>query len=311
MDTASLREALGLSLARIGEANPRITVLDSDVGHPTKADYFRKVKPERYLQTGIAEQNMIGVAAGLALCGWIPIVVGFAAFIVRHCFDQIYNSISFPGLNVKLVGCYSGFTTFGTGASHQTFDDVAIMSTLPNVTIISVGEPREVEAAVPAIVEQDGPVYMRVGRIDQADAFYPEGVSFGIGKVYQLAEGDDCVLFSTGMMTGICRRVVERLRREGRLVGLAHVPTLKPFNRSSVAAILRTFKRAITVEDHMISGGLGGRINDLIATERIPVTVKNLGIQDRFGKCGKLDDLFAHFGISEEAIFQAVRAISR
>jgi transketolase len=313
--TTSLREALGRALARAGGANPRVAVLDSDVGHPTKADRFQKACPQRYVQGGISEQNLVGVAAGLATCGWLPVLVGFASFLVRRCFDQIYCGISFPGLNVKLVGCYTGFTTFGTGATHQTFDDVSIMGTLPNVTILSVGDPTELEAAVGAMLAAAGPVYLRVGRIDQADAFFPLGADFRIGELYPLdagaEEGGECVVLSTGIMTGICRRVVARLRAEGRDVSLVHVPTLKPFNRRDVAAVLRRFGRAVTVEDQMVCGGLGGRINELIATEALCVAVRNLGVQDRFGKCGKLEELYRYFGLSEEDVYRAVLGIDR
>lgn len=311
MTTVSLREALGMALIQAARENEKVVVLDSDVAHPTRIHLFQHEMPERFLQNGIAEQNMVGVAAGLASCGWIPVVVAFAAFLVRRCFDQIYNSVCFPRLNVKFVGSYSGFTSYGTGASHQSFDDVAIISTIPNMTIINVGEVQEVFDAVQEMISLPGPCYLRVPRIDSSRPFYGEGQRFSMGKVFQIAAGPRAAILSTGIMTAICHSVVSRLRADDLSISLYHVPTLKPLDREKILEILESYKQVFTIEDNSVLGGLGGIVNQIAAGRKAGARVTNIGIQDRFGKCGKLEELFAHYGISEDDLYTRItRALS-
>jgi transketolase len=299
---------MGQSLVEIGQTDGKVIVLDADVAHPTRSCLFEESFPDRFIQAGLTEQNMVGVAAGLASCGFIPIVVCFASFLARRCFDQIYNSVSYPNLNVKLVGAYCGFSTPGTGASHQTFDDIAIMSTLPNITIINVGDPIEVNQAMREMVSIDGPVYLRIARIDESESFYTEDDRFRIGEVMKVSDGQDGLLMSTGIMTNICIRAGDRLRKEGVSMSLYHLPTLKPINASAVKEILSTFRTVFTVEDHGVFGGLGTVINNIAVAMNSKATITNIGIEDRFGKCGRLEDLFTYFRLSDIDICERVKS---
>jgi len=303
----SLRDAMGAALVRLGKEDDRIVVLDSDVGHPTRSHLFGEEFPGRFIQTGIAEQNMVSVAAGLASCGFIPFVVSFAAFLVRRCFDQIYNSIDFPGLNVKLVGSYCGFTTHGTGASHQTFDDIAIMATLPDIVIINPGDPKETAGAIRAAAEYEGPVYLRIGRIDNIEPFYGKNEEFAIGKILEVETGSDVAILSTGFITATARRAVGMLRAEGIAAALYHAPTLKPFDSGFVDDLLGRYEWVVTVEDGHTKGGLGGCVNQAAAKKRTGCSVTNIGIDERFGKCGTLDDLYPYFGLSDRQIADRVK----
>jgi transketolase len=250
---------------------------------------------------------MVGVAAGLATCGFIPVVVCFAAFLTRRCFDQIYNSVCFPGLNVKLVGAYCGFTTTGTGASHQTFDDIALITTLPNIIVLNVGDAQEAQDAMSEAVAVEGPVYVRVPRIDHAPPIYAHNDHFRIGSVPEIERGKDGAVLSTGIMTGTCRKVVKRLHNEGISLSLFHVPTLKPVCAHALTEVLRKYKVVFTVEDHRTTGGLGGQVYKLAMMHRTNTVVSTIGIDDRFGKCGSLEDLYVHFGLSEDDIHARIK----
>jgi len=306
--TASLREAFGRTLEQLGAENDRVVVLDADVAHPTRSCYFEERIPERFIQSGIAEQNMVGVAAGLASCGFIPVVVSFAAFLVRRCFDQIYNSICYPNLNVKLIGAYCGYTTWGTGASHQTFDDIAFMNTIPNITIINVGDCTETIGAVHAMLRHKGPLYLRIGRIDDAPSIYGDGESFEIGRVNKICDGEGIAILSTGIMTAVCMKAVELLRQDGFSPGLFHIATLKPINRDAILSILSKNPHVFTVENHSVIGGLGCIVREVAMRGNMKNRVVSIGIQDLFGKCGKPEDLQRYFGISHEDIHRRVRA---
>jgi transketolase len=307
--TRSLREAVGSALVDLGRADQRIVVLDADVGHSTKSHLFGEEFPDRYIQVGIAEQNMVSVAAGMSACGLVPFVVCFAAFLTRRCFDQIYNSIAFPGMSVKLIGSYCGFTTYGTGASHQTFDDVAIMSTLPNITILSLGDVREVFGAMRIASEVEGPFYIRVGRIDDIEPIHTEGEKFQIGRVHAVEDGPDGAILSTGIMTAVSRKAVRRLREEGFEVALYHVPTLKPIDKDFIETLLRRYRVVCTVEDQNTTGGLGSAVNGVAVKTGMSSRILNIGIDERFGKCGSLEDLFSYFEISDSHIYKKVRSV--
>jgi len=299
---------MGQCLVEIGQADRKVIVLDADVAHPTRACFFEESLPDRFIQTGLTEQNMVGVAAGLASCGFIPIVVCFAAFLTRRCFDQIYNSISYPNLNVKLVGAYCGFSTPGTGASHQSFDDIAIMGTLPNITIIDVGDPVEVSQALEEVVRMDGPAYLRIARIDESESFYKEDDRFRIGEVMKVFDGRNGALVSTGIMTNTCIRAVNLLKGEGLSMALYHLPTIKPMNVNAVTEILNGYEYVFTVESHGVFGGLGTAINNLSVAMNRKNVITNIGLEDQFGKCGRLEDLFTYFRLSDIDICERVKS---
>jgi len=309
LEKTSLRDAFGMALERIGETNARVVVLDADVAHPTRSCFFQERIPERFIQCGIGEQNMVGVAAGLATCGFIPVVVSFAAFLVRRCFDQIYNSICFPHLNVKLIGAYCGYTTWGTGASHQTFDDIAIMNTIPNMTIINVGDCTETVGAMHAIMEHQGPVYLRIGRIDDAPCLFRNDVRFEIGAIREIHRGEHGTILSTGIMTSICDRAVDMLQNDGLSLGLYHVSTLKPIDATGLREILMQNHDIFTVENHSIIGGLGSIIREFSMDSGLCNRIVSIGIKDTFGKCGRPDDLLRYFGISHTDIHRKVRNV--
>jgi transketolase len=309
IESRSLRDAFGRVLQQIGEENTRVVVLDADVAHPTRSCFFQERIPRRFVQCGIGEQNMVGVASGLATCGFIPVVVSFAAFLVRRCFDQIYNSICFPRLNVKLVGSYCGYTTWGTGASHQTFDDIAIMNTIPNMTIINIGDCTETVGAVHAMVEHQGPVYLRIGRIDDAPSLFSADVPFEIGAIREIRRGKHGVILSTGIMTSICERAVVMLENDGLSLGLSHLSTLKPLEDKTLRDILERNPFVFTVENHGVVGGLGSIIRDFTMENGLSNRIVTIGIRETFGKCGKPDDLLRYFRISHFDIYEKVKSV--
>lgn len=309
LKTTSLRDSFGSAIVDIGEANDKVIVLDADVSHPTRSYMFKKRFPDRFIQAGIAEQNMIGIAAGLATCGYIPIVVCFATFISRRCFDQVYNSVCYPNLNVKLVGAYCGITTPSTGASHQSFDDIAIMNTLPNMTILDVGYPEEVYFIMKELVKLKGPVYIRIGRVDNADFFYLKDYKFEIGKLIKISDGKDGAVISSGIMTTICKRAIKMLENEDISIDHYHLSTIKPINENFIFKLFKKFKFIFTVENHGITGGLGSIINNLTIKGNFKNIVTNIGIENKFGKCGRLSDLFMYFGLTDFDIYKKIKSV--
>jgi transketolase len=303
-----MRDAYGETLAEIGE-DPQVVVLDADLSHSNKSDVFGKKFPDRFFEAGIAEANMIGVAAGLATVGLIPFVHTFAVFATGRVYDQIRVSVCYQNANVKIVGTSAGLSDSHDGATHQSIDDVAIMRVLPNMTVVVPCDGTEVRMATRAIYEHVGPVYLRINRNPMPPVWNSAGdCRFEIGKALTLREGSDISIVASGYPVAFAVRAAEAAAKKGIDVGVLDVHTIKPFDRES---ILKTAKTGaiVTVEEHSVIGGLGSAVSEAIG-ENMPIPIERVGIQDKFGESAlDYDELLGAFGISVEAIVAAVERV--
>ncbi len=303
------RKAFGEALAVLGATEERLVVLDADVGTSTQACLFRERFPERYYEIGIAEQNMVGIAAGMATVGLIPFVSTFAVFASKRALDQVSISVAYPKLNVKINGSYGGAPTGKAGATHQAFEDLAIMRAVPNVTVLAPADAVETRKAVFAAVAHHGPVYLRTVRCE-VPTIFDEGHDFRIGKAYRLREGGDVAIFSTEITTAKALAAADMLAAEGIGARVVHVPTIKPLDENEVLAASRDIGRIITVEDHSIIGGLGGAVAEALA-EKSPCLLRRLGIRDCFGESGDYEAFFSKYGINTENVAACARDFVR
>lgn len=301
------RDAFGATLVELGERDPRIIVLDADLATSTKADMFAQAFPDRFLQMGVAEQNMFGVAAGLATIGFVPFAVTFACFTAKRALDQIRIAIAQPHINVKMVGAYSGLLTGKTGKTHQSVEDIAVFRAMPHVTSIAPVDGMEVRKAMQAIIEYDGPVYLRLTR-DPCPVVMPDEYEFEIGKAVLMRGGGDVTLIGTGQKTIDCLEAARLLGQEGIAATVLHVPTLKPLDEESIIQAAARTGRVVTVEDHSIIGGLGGAVAELLG-ERHPLPIKRVGYQDTFAESGANQDLIEKYGLAPRHIVTAVHDI--
>ena len=304
-----LREAFGEALVELGKMNKEVVVLDADVACATYVNLFAKEFPERFFQLGVAEQNMMGVAAGFATCGLIPFATCFAAFASKRAHDQIFNSIAYPNLNVKIVGGYSGLSTPNTGATHQSIDDIATMRAIPNMKVIVPGEPNEVKKAVFAIAEQNGPFYIRIAKSPAIPLFFNDDYKFEIGKSVILGEGSDIALISTGIMTYKCLEASEILKNDRIDATVLHVHTIKPIDKDKIIEIAERVGTIITVENHSIIGGLGSAVCEVLS-EYYPCHIKRIGVMDIFGESGEdVEVLFEKYNLSGKTIAKTAKKI--
>jgi transketolase len=283
-------------------------VLDADVATSTKTSIFREAFPERFFEMGIAEQNMMGVAAGMATTKKIiPFAVTFAVFVSKRACDQVSISIAYPKLNVKIVGSYGGIPTGKAGATHQAFEDIAIMRAIPNMTIIVPADAVEMKQAVKACVDYDGPVYLRCIRCD-TPVIFDENYKFKWNKGITLREGKDVTIVSTGMMTPEALIATGILVDQGIDVRLVHLHTIKPIDKDILFKASMETGRIVTVENHSIIGGLGGAVAEVLS-ESEPALIKRIGINDTFGESGPLKDLFCKYGLTAENIVKETKEI--
>lgn len=303
-EMASPLDAYGRALVELGRENENIVVLDADLAPATKVDYFAEAIPERFFQVGVAEQNMIGMAAGLATIGLIPFTSTFACFATTRVLDQIRVVVAQPRLNVKIVGAFLGLIPGKVGKTHQAIEDIAVIRALPNMVVISPVDANETRAALRAIIEYHGPVYMRVPR-ELAPNFMPSG-SFIIGKSTLLCEGRDITVISTGMMTGHALLAAQTLADEGISVHLLHVPTLKPIDTDAIVSAAARTGLVLTAEDHNIIGGLGSAVCETLS-ERHPTPVRRLGMMDTFGETGGNEELMEKYGLMPRHIVAAAK----
>jgi transketolase len=302
------RDYYGKALADIA-SDRRIVVMDADLAESTKTSEFRKVAPERFVEAGIAEQDMIGVAAGLAASGKIVFASTFAVFGSGRCWEQIRLAVAYPRLNVKIVTTHSGISVGEDGASHQALEDIAIMRALPNMTVISPADAYEAYAATKAIAEYDGPVYMRLGRA-KFPTILPEDTDFIIGKARILREGRDVTLIGTGQMASLCLKAAEELEKEGVDAEVLNVSTIKPLDISAVYDSLSKTGCAVTAEEHSIIGGLGSAVSEFLSQE-LPSPVTRVGTYDTFGESGAPAALMEKYGLTVERIKEsAARSIA-
>lgn len=305
--TLEMREAFGQALIQLGRENPKIVVLDADLSTSSKTILFKKAFPERFFQIGIAEQNMFGIAAGMALEGFIPFPSTFAAFAARRALDQIAISICYARLKVIIPGSYVGLPTSRAGASHNCIEDLAVMRSLPNMRVADPGDNADLRAIIRSAVEGEGPVYFRVTRLTLPDLFGPDH-QFEWGKGIVIRPGRDVSLFGTGMMTSLCLRAADQLASEGIEAEVIHLASIKPVDCSLIVDSISRTGCAVTAENGTILGGLGSAVAEVI-TEACPVPLWRIGVRDRWVESGGIDELFSQHHMQPEDIAQAARRV--
>ena len=305
-DNIAQRTAFGNALAELGSIYENLVVLDADVGPSSKTEIFKNKFPDRFFQIGIAEQN---IAAGLSTMGYIPFISTFAVFMTHRAGDQIRNSIAHTRANVKINGGYAGLPTGRAGATHSAFEDVAIMRSLPNVTIFEPADARETLIFTRLALEIDGPVYLRTVRCE-VPVIFPEDHNVVPGKAVKLKEGSDITIISTGMMTYKAMAAEKELEKLGVSVKLIHMPTLKPIDKEAIVEAAATTGNIITVENHSVIGGLGSAVCEVVA-EYAPCKVHRLGYQDIFLESGNDEELFEKYGLSSNSIVKKTQEILR
>lgn len=307
MSKQNQREAYGKALVQLGKENPNIVVLEADLGNSTRSILFQQAYPDRYFEMGIAEQNMTSFAGGLSLTGKIPFVNTFAVFAAGRAYDQIRQSIATARLNVKIVGSSAGFSDCGDGATHQAIDDMAIMSAIPNMTVLAPCDAVEAEEAVKAAAELEGPVYLRLCRNDLEDIF-PRDVHYQIGEPVVLREGKDIAVFTTGIMAHEALKAAEILDREGISLHVVHLPGIKPVNKEAVMRQAAGKKAVLACEEHSVRGGLSMLISYLFRRETIPVDC--VAVMDAFGQsAGSYEELMEYYGLNAEAVCRKARGL--
>ena len=300
------RESYGNALAELGAQNPNIVVLDADLAGATKTGVFKKAFPERHIDCGIAEGNMMGVAAGLATCGKIPFASSFAMFAAGRAFEQVRNSIGYPHLNVKIGATHAGISVGEDGATHQCNEDIAIMRTIPGMTIICPADDVEARAAVKAAYEYEGPVYLRFGRLAVPVINDREDYKFEMGKGIVLREGKDVTIVANGLCVAASLEAAEKLAADGIEAKVINIHTIKPLDEDLIVAAAKETGKVVTVEEHSIIGGLGGAVCECLA-EKAPVPVKRIGVNDRFGESGPAVALLEKYGLDGEGIYKQVK----
>jgi transketolase len=307
MKKIATREAYGEALKDLGTANPNVVVLDADLSKSTKTSVFAKAHPERFFNMGIAEQNLIGTAAGLAAAGKIPFASTFAIFATGRAYEQIRNSIAYPKLNVKIAASHAGLTVGEDGASHQMLEDLALMRVLPNMTVIVPADAEETRQAVKAAAAMQGPVYMRLGRAG-VPALFGSDYIYEIGKAVQIAEGNDVTIIATGIMVGMALEAAQKLQNEGIKARVLNVHTIKPIDREAVILAAQETGAIVTAEEHNIIGGLGSAVAEVLV-ETHPVPMIRVGVRDTFGESGKPDALLEKYGLTAKDIEAAVKSV--
>jgi transketolase len=304
---SSTREAYGRTLVELGKNCPELVVLDADLSKSTKTSEFAGRFPDRFFDMGIAEQNMMGAAAGFALAGKIPCASTFAVFATGRAYDQVRTAIAYPGLNVKIVATHAGVSVGEDGASHQTVEDISLMRTLPNMTVIVPADALETAQAVTAAVEMQGPVYIRLGRPAFPDIF-AEDYRFQIGRAALLRQGGDAVIFALGLMVSRALDAALLLAEEGTEAAVVNVSTVKPLDREMIIKMARKTGAVVTAEEHSIYGGLGSAVAEVLG-ENHPVPLERVGIRDRFGESGSPEQLLETCGLTAKHIAGAVRRV--
>ena len=300
------RESYGNALAELGREHSDVVVLDADLAGATKTSTFKKEFPDRHFDCGIAEGNMMAVAAGIASMGMVPFASTFAMFAAGRAFEQVRNSIGYPHLNVKIGATHGGISVGEDGASHQCCEDFALMRSIPGMTIICPADDVEARAAVKAAYEFEGPVYLRFGR-SGVPVFHDEDFKFEIGKGEVLQDGNDIAIIATGIMVGEAVKAGEELRSQGINARVINLSTIKPLDEELILKAAEECGRIVTCEEHSIIGGLGEAVSSLLS-EKLPTPVRRIGVNDEFGHSGPAAELLKDFGLSAENIVETVKA---
>ncbi len=300
------RESYGNAVTELGNENENIVVLDADLAAATQSGKFKAAHPERFIDVGIAEQNLLGTAAGLAAAGKVPFVSTFAMFAAGRAFEQIRNMIGYPHLNVKIAATHGGISVGEDGASHQCLEDFGLMRLIPGMVVINPADDVEARAAVKAVADYEGPVYMRFGRLPVPVINDEETYTFEIGKGQVLKEGNDITIIASGLPVGATLEAAEKLKADGIDAEVINMPTIKPIDDELIVESAKKTGKVVTVEEHNCIGGLGGAVAEVI-TEQNPVPVKRIGINDQFGKSGPAPELLEEFGLDADGIYEQVK----
>lgn len=305
MKKASLRTAYGEALVAEGEKNSSVVALEADLGKSTMSCLFQEAFPERYVQMGIAEQNMASTAAGLALVGKIPFIHSFAVFATGRAYDQIRSSICIPGLNVNICGSSSGLSDFGDGKTHQSIDDIGIMRVLPNMTVLTPVDAVETKQMVAAMAALDGPAYIRIGR-NELPVYTSEQESYHIGKTSIIRDGSDVVVLANGVMVSIALEAAELAEKLGISVRVVNLSTIKPFPKAEVMAAITGVKAIVTAEEHNLYCGVGSAVTE--ALSELPIKIVTMGIEDSFGTSAEnYEILLDHYGLTAEKLLENIK----
>lgn len=307
MANIATRDAYGQALAELGATNDKVVVLDADLSKSTKTNDFKKLFPERFFNIGIAEQNLMGTAAGFAATGKIPFASSFAVFAVGRAYDQIRNSIAYPRLNVKIAATHAGLTVGEDGGSHQMLEDIALMRAVPNMTIIVPADGVETRQAVLAAAAYDGPVYIRLGR-PKVPVLFGEDYEFEIGKGVVLRDGSDVTLVATGIMVSKAVEAAETLAAEGINAAVVNISTIKPLDDALLIAMAQKTGAVVTCEEHNIYGGLGSAVAEVLV-ENCPVPMTRVGVEDSFGESGLPDQLLEKYRLTVDNIVKKAKAV--
>lgn len=300
------REAYGEALKELSK-NEKIVVLDADLAKATKSIEFKKFAPERFLDMGISEGDMIGTAAGLAACGKIPFASTFAMFAAGRAFEQIRNSVAYPNLNVKIAATHAGITVGEDGGSHQAIEDISLMRSIPNMVVISPSDAVEAKKAILAAAEYYGPVYIRLGRA-ATPVIHEEDYNFRIGKGEILTHGEHVVIIATGIMVAKALEASEVLKSDGINATVVNIHSIKPLDSELIVNLARKIGKVVTVEEHSIVGGLGSAVAEVLS-EQYPTTMRRIGLQDVFGQSGTPEALLKHYNLTVENIVATVKEL--
>ncbi|SFQ48440.1 transketolase [Lachnospiraceae bacterium XBB1006] len=301
------RESYGNALVELGKEHENVVVLDADLAGATKTSIFMKEFPERHIDCGIAESNMMGIAAGLSTCGKVPFASSFAMFAAGRAFEQVRNSIGYPHLNVKIGATHAGISVGEDGATHQCNEDIALMRTIPGMVVINPADDVEARAAVKAAYEHQGPVYMRFGRLAIPVINDESTYHFELGKGITLREGKDVTIIATGLCVGESLEAAEILAKEGIDAEVINIHTIKPLDEALVVASAKKTGKVVTVEEHSVIGGLGSAVCDVLS-EQAPTKTMKIGINDTFGESGPAVELIKKYGLDKESIAKKVTA---
>lgn len=299
------RESYGKALAELAKENKNVVVLDADLSKSTKTADFKAVAPERFFNMGIAEANMMGVAAGMSTCGKIPFVSTFAMFAAGRAFEQIRNAICYPKLNVKICATHAGLTVGEDGATHQAIEDLSLMRSIPNMTVINPADDVETIAVIKAVARMEGPCYVRLGRMAVERVNDPDNYKFEIGKGVKLADGKDVTIIATGIMVQAALEAKEILKEKNIDAMVINIHTIKPIDKDIIIEAAKETGLIVTAEEHNIIGGLGSAVAEVVS-EEYPVKVLRVGVKDTFGESGKPAELLKKYGLTAESIVNKV-----
>lgn len=308
MNKIATRDAYGKALAKLGHENSNVVVLDADLSKSTKTADFKAEHEERFFNMGIAEQNLIGAAAGLAAAGKIPFASTFAMFATGRAFEVIRNSVCYPKLNVKVCATHAGITVGEDGASHQSVEDISIMRSIPNMTVIVPADGVETEQVIFEVAKYNGPVYVRLGR-SAVPVIFDENYKFEIGKATELKQGNDVSIIACGIMVSKAMQACDLLAQEGINARVINMSTIKPIDAKMIIKAAKETKGIVTVEEHNIVGGLGSAVAE-VTSQNQPAKIKMVGVKDTFGESGQPDSLLEKYGLTVEEIVKAAKEIA-